>query len=195
MSSSGRYTRSSRGGNVRPTNPVPPSNTNTTTNPPSIAAQRSALLAEYHTRYDEGNDYRLRIPDALSTDAIHRLLNGLDLSLQRLEDIVTRMESVPTSNWGFVRPNIAHWPESLTRLRKSPAVERLFSRIRNLSDRIIAVAGQNHLLDPHVFENEAIDLDVGEAVDLEDGVAACYALEEPVRFHLYSSFIVTHSLP
>ena len=189
MSSSGRYTRSR---NVRPTDPALPSEP-TSNPPPSVAAQRSALLTEYHTTYDEGNGYRLRVPDALSTDAVTRLLNGLDISLHRLEDIVTRMESVPSGNWGFARPNISHWPESLGRLRKSAAVDRLFGRIQSLAGRISAVAGRNHLLNPHDFENGVVDLEAGEAVDFEDGVVGSYELEEPVRVMFYPPFIAPHS--
>lgn len=106
-------------------------------------------MTEYSLAFEQGGT----ILGRLESDPPHyhqRLLNGLDVVLMNLEDVVTGMEAIPEHRWGFSYSNIAHWELLLLRPGVALDCNSLVRRIRALAGRLDQLDGIDAVPEPDV---------------------------------------------
>jgi hypothetical protein len=146
MSSQGRSTRSQRPSNasqssqprvvppvIIPARPLVPD--------VALAAQRDRLLDEYNRAYDQGYAVHRRLVEEEDKDTLARLLGGMALVLDNVEDVVVRMEKLPAGNWPFSRPAVGFWRESISLFERTDEIDEIAARIQNLNTRLRTISG------------------------------------------------------
>jgi hypothetical protein len=146
MSSQSRSTRNQRSSNTPQSSQsriVPPVIIPARPPVPDVAffAQRDRLLEEYHRAYDQGYLVHRRLVEEEDADALNRLLGGMALALDNVEDVVIRMEKLPAGDWPFSRPAIGFWRESISLFERTDDIDEMAARILDLSTRLRRISG------------------------------------------------------